>query len=130
MLLSGRVARTLAPLALSFALTLGLSTLARAQVLDAPDPGQMEDAPPLGYTAVPHGLQIPANIEMGTPSSVAWTPKNTLLIFNRGPHPLLEFNPDGSSIRAFGEGEYVTGPTGCVSTPRATSGRPTSTDTR
>ncbi len=107
MLLSGRVARTLAPLALSVALTLGLSTLARAQVLDAPDPAQMEDAPPLGYTAVPHGLQIPANIEMGAPSSVVWTPKNTLLIFNRGPHPLLEFNPDGSFVRAFGEGEYV-----------------------
>ena len=55
MLLSGRVARTLAPLALSAVLALGVSTLAGAQVLDGPDPAQMEDAPDLGYKAVPHG---------------------------------------------------------------------------
>ena len=64
MLLSGRVARTLAPLALSAVLALGVSTLAVAQVLDGPDPAQMEDAPDLGYKPVPHGLQIPSDVEM------------------------------------------------------------------
>ena len=43
------------------------------QVLTAPDPAQMENAPDLGYKPVPHGLQIPSDVEMGAPSSVAWT---------------------------------------------------------
>ena len=53
MLLARCVARTLAPVV---AATLGVATLAGAQILDAPDPAQMEDAPDLGYRAVPHGL--------------------------------------------------------------------------
>lgn len=77
------------------------------QILSAPDPAQMEDAPDLGYRAVPHGLQIPPAIEMGAPSSVDWTSRNTLLVFNRGTHPLMEFNPDGSFVRAWGQGQYV-----------------------
>lgn len=77
------------------------------QILSAPDPAQMEDAPDLGYRAVPHGLQIPPAYEMGAPSSVDWTSTNTLLVFNRGQHPLMEFNPDGSFVRAWGQGQYV-----------------------
>ena len=84
-----------------------LSIFLLLQILTAPDPAQMEDAPDLGYTAVPHGLQIPADLEMGAPSSVAWTSTNHLLVFNRGPNPLMEFNPDGSFVRAWGQGDYI-----------------------
>ena len=77
------------------------------QVLSAPDPAQMEDAPDLGYRAVPHGLQIPAGVDMGAPSSVDWTSTNTLLVFNRGPNPLMEFTPDGRFVRSWGHGEYI-----------------------
>ena len=99
-----RLARTIAPV---FAALLGVAAVAGAQVLDAPDPAQMEDAPDLGYHPVPHGLEIPADQEMGAPSSVVWTTKNTLLVFNRGPNPLMEFNPDGSFVRSWGQGEYI-----------------------
>ena len=71
------------------AFTLGVATVAGAQVLDAPDPAQMEDAPDLGYRPVPHGLQIPDGLEMGAPSSVVWTSRNQLVVFNRGPNPLM-----------------------------------------
>ena len=77
------------------------------QVLTAPDPAQMENAPDLGYRPVPHGLQIPADVEMGAPSAVAWTSANRLLVFNRGPNPLMEFGPDGTFIRSWGQGEYL-----------------------
>lgn len=77
------------------------------QVLTGPDPAQMEDAPDLGYRPVPHGLQIPADLEMGAPSSVVWTSTNSLLVFNRGTQPLMEFNPDGSFIRSWGQGLYI-----------------------
>ena len=77
------------------------------QVLTAPDPAQMENAPDLGYRPVPHGLRIPADVEMGAPSSVAWTSNDRLLVFNRGPNPLMEFNPDGSFVRSWGQGDYL-----------------------
>ena len=98
-----RVSRTFAVV---LALTLGLSVAAGAQVLDAPDPAQMEDAPDLGYRPVPHGLQIPDNLEMGAPSSVGWTSMNRILVFNRGPNPLMEFEPDGTFVRSWGQGQY------------------------
>ena len=102
--LAGRVVRMLA---LVVAITLGVTTLAGTQALDAPDPAQMEDAPDLGYRPVPHGLQIPADVEMGAPSSVVWTSRNHLVVFNRGPNPLMEFDADGSFVRSWGHGEYV-----------------------
>ena len=77
------------------------------QVLTAPDPAQMEDAPDLGYRPVPNGLRVPADLEMGAPSSVVWTSANRLVVFNRGPNPLMEFNPDGSFVRSWGQGDYV-----------------------
>ena len=104
MLPAGRVARTLVPIV---AIILGVSTLAGAQILDAPDPAQMETAPDLGYRPVEHGLQIPVDMEMGAPSSVVWTTNHTLLVFNRGPNPLMEFAGDGEFVRAWGQGEYL-----------------------
>lgn len=90
-----------------FILTLALFLPATAQVLDAPDPAQMEDAPDLGYRAVEHGLKIPADVEMGAPSSVVWTAQNRLLVFNRGPNPFMEFDANGNFIRSWGQGQYL-----------------------
>ena len=84
-----------------------ISIVLLLQVLTAPDPAQMENAPDLGYQAVPHGLQIPEGVEMGAPSSVTWTSNNRLLVFNRGPNPLMEFDEDGNFMRSWGEGQYV-----------------------
>ena len=98
MLPARRLSRTFAAV---LALTLGLSAAAGAQVLDGPDPAQMEDAPDLGYRPVPHGLQIPDDLEMGAPSSVGWTSMNRILVFNRGPNPLMEFEPDGTFVRSW-----------------------------
>jgi DNA-binding beta-propeller fold protein YncE len=77
------------------------------QVLSARDPGPMEKAPDLGYIPVPHGFSLPSGVTMGAPSSVATTSKGHLLVFNRGPYPLLEFDRNGAFVRAFGEGRYV-----------------------
>ena len=77
------------------------------QALAAPDPAQMEKASDLGYRPVPHGLQLPAGVTMGAPSGVAVTKQGHLLVFNRGPFPLLEFDKDGAFVRSMGEGRYV-----------------------
>ena len=89
------------------AVTIGTPTAASGQRLTGPDPTQMEDAPDLGYRPVPHGLQIRDDVEMGAPTAVAWTTKNRLLVFNRGPTPLMEFDADGAFVRSWGLGQYV-----------------------
>jgi DNA-binding beta-propeller fold protein YncE len=76
-------------------------------VLSGPDPAQMETAADLGYRAVEHGLKLPDGIKMGAPSSVAFDARGHLLVFNRGEHPLMEFDQQGNYVRSFGEGRYV-----------------------
>ena len=88
-------------------LSLGFVLKGNGQVLEGPDPHQMEDAPDLGFKAVAHGLEIPADVEMGAPSSVVWTKENHLVVFNRGPNPLMEFDGEGKFVRSWGQGDYV-----------------------
>jgi DNA-binding beta-propeller fold protein YncE len=76
-------------------------------VLSGPDPAQMETAPDLGYRAVEAGLKLPDGIAMGAPSSVAFDAHGHMLVFNRGQHPLMEFDGQGVFVRSFGEGRYV-----------------------
>jgi DNA-binding beta-propeller fold protein YncE len=76
-------------------------------VLSGPDPKQMETAPDLGYRAIEHGLKLPEGVRMGAPSSVAFNARGHMIVFNRGPQPLMEFDPQGTLVRAFGEGRYT-----------------------
>jgi DNA-binding beta-propeller fold protein YncE len=87
-------------------LLLALQTPRVSGVLDAPDPKQMESAADLGYRAVENGLQLPDGLKMGAASSVAFTPRGTMVVFNRGTQPIMEFDASGKYIRGFGEGRY------------------------
>jgi DNA-binding beta-propeller fold protein YncE len=75
-------------------------------VLDAPDPKQMETAPPLAYHAVETGLTLPADMKLGASSGVAFDAQGHLWVLNRGAHPLMEFDEQRRFVRAFGEGRY------------------------
>lgn len=77
------------------------------QRLTAPDPAQMEKVSDLGYTAVPNGLQLPRNITMGAPSSVATTKNGNIIVYNRGDAPLLEFDKYGVFVRSINTGPVV-----------------------
>jgi DNA-binding beta-propeller fold protein YncE len=76
-------------------------------VLTGPDPAQMEKAADLGYVPVPHGLTLPDGVTMGAPSSVATNSQGHLIVFNRGPRALMEFDRDGRFVRSFGDGLYT-----------------------
>jgi sugar lactone lactonase YvrE len=84
-----------------------VAALLLVQVLTAPDPAQMEEAPDSGYRAVPHGLTLPGGTAWGAPSSVATLSNGHLVVFNRGTQPLLEFDRKGAFVRAMGEGLYT-----------------------
>ena len=75
-------------------------------VLDAPDPKQMEDAPPLGYHPVPAGLSLPEGIKIGASSGVAFDAQGHMWVLNRGEHPLMEFDGAGKYLRSMGEGRF------------------------
>ena len=83
------------------------STVTLGQALPGPDPLQMEVAPDLGYVPVPHGLKIPNDVELGAASSVVWTEEDHLILFNRGPNPLMEFDPRGRLLKVWGQGDYI-----------------------
>jgi sugar lactone lactonase YvrE len=76
-------------------------------VLAAPDPAQMEDAPPLGYKPVPPGLTLPDGIKLGASSGVVFDANGHMWVLNRGEHPLMEFDGQGKFLRSMGEGKYV-----------------------
>jgi len=77
------------------------------QALAAPDPAQMEKVPDLGYTDTAHGLQLPAGMTMGAPSSVATTSTGHIIVLNRGPFPLLEFDSRGAFIRSIANAQVA-----------------------
>ncbi|MDR1989922.1 MAG: peptidyl-alpha-hydroxyglycine alpha-amidating lyase family protein [Acidobacteriaceae bacterium] len=78
-------------------------------VLDAPDPAQMENVPPLGYHAIENGVTLPAGITLGASSGVAFDAQGHLWVLNRGPHPIIEFDQQGRFMRSMGEGLYSRG---------------------
>ena len=52
---------------------------------------------------VPDPLSVPEGRTLGRSSAVATDSKGHLLVFNRGPEPLMEFDRDGQFVRAFGQ---------------------------
>lgn len=93
------------PILLAFVLLL-LQTRNVPGVLDAPDPRQMENVAPLGYEPVETGLVLPADMKLGASSGVAFDARGHMIVLNRGPHPIMEFDRDRTFVRGFGDGLY------------------------
>jgi DNA-binding beta-propeller fold protein YncE len=68
------------------------------------DPALMlpEKAPLLEYVPVPDPVRLPAGMEMGAPAAVAFDSKGHLYVLTRGPQAFLEFDPNGTFVRGFG----------------------------
>ncbi|HEY6344178.1 MAG TPA: peptidyl-alpha-hydroxyglycine alpha-amidating lyase family protein [Bryobacteraceae bacterium] len=66
-----------------------------------------QEAPAMDYAAVPDPLPVPANVNMGASSSVAFDSKGHLFVLSRGAQPITEFDENGKFIRSFGEGLFT-----------------------
>ena len=62
--------------------------------------------PPLDYVAVPDSFSLPAGMTLGSTSGVAINSKGHIVVLHRGPDPLMEFDPGGKFVRAFGNGFF------------------------
>ena len=90
------------PIVLSALLSLVSVTIAAAQ-----DAGNMQGGatwPQLPLHLVDNFFKYPATYVMGEVIGVAVNAKGHIFLLNRGYHPLLEFNPDGTFVRSMGEG--------------------------
>jgi sugar lactone lactonase YvrE len=66
-----------------------------------------QEAPALDYVAVADPLPVPATVNMGASSSVAFDAKGHLFVLSRGTQAITEFDENGKFIRAFGEGLFT-----------------------
>src|SRR5580765_820043 len=66
-----------------------------------------QQAPALEYAAVADALVLPSDVPKGAYAAVAFDAQGHLYALTRGPKPLMEFDADGTFIRAFGDGLFV-----------------------
>ena len=85
-----------------------LLMLATANLFAQPAPMlRPPNLPDLDYRPVADVFNLPANVNFGSTSSVAVNSKGNIIVLNRGPQPLMEFDANGKFIRAFGEGLFA-----------------------
>ena len=60
--------------------------------------------PQLPFHLMENFFHYPANFVVGRMSSIAVGPTGNIVALNRGYHPVLEFKPDGTFVRSWGEG--------------------------
>jgi len=64
-------------------------------------------APTLRFHLDEDFFKLPDNIWPSEAVGVALNSKGHIFLLNRGNHPLLEFNPDGSFVRSIGDGSTI-----------------------
>jgi len=66
-----------------------------------------QKAPELEYMAVANPVTLPTGTTMGAPASVAFDARGHMIVLNRGPQPLIEFDANGAFVRSFGDGLFT-----------------------
>jgi len=66
--------------------------------------GQPGGVAALGYKAVPDWPDLPAGWNFGEVAGVAAGAGGRVLLFHRGPHPIMEFESGGKFVRSWGDG--------------------------
>ena len=76
-------------------------------LLSCPLFAQEQPWPVMHYRSVPHFLKFPPHVYMGEANGVALDAKGDIFVFNRGDHPLMEFDPSGNFMQTIGDGLYA-----------------------
>ncbi len=60
------------------------------------------------YEATDHWHRLPQGVTMGEAVGVATDSQDRVYVFNRGPQPMMVFEPDGTFLRSWGTGRFVS----------------------
>jgi|SRR5579884_3082829 len=71
---------------------------------------QQRNIPDLGYRVVPDWPDLPVGWNFGEVASVAADSHGRVLVFHRGPHPIMEFDSGGKFVRSWGDGMISASP--------------------
>src|ERR1700754_5080352 len=84
--------------------TIGTATiLLMSSLMSVSAIAQTAPSPPLDYVVVADSFSLPSGMTFGSTSGVAINSKGHIFVLHRGPSPLLEFDPNGKFVRAFGQ---------------------------
>ena len=65
---------------------------------------ELKSGPPLRYRVIKDWAQLPKGWNFGECSGVAVDKQDNVWVFNRGPHPVIQFDRNGNMLQAWGEG--------------------------
>src|ERR1700687_2024704 len=68
---------------------------------------ELKSGPPLDFTVVPDWAQLPKGWNFGECSGVSIDRDDNVWVFNRGAHPVMEFDKSGKLLQAWTEGPLV-----------------------
>jgi DNA-binding beta-propeller fold protein YncE len=92
------------------AVAVGLFLLGPSLAAQRPsDPALLvpETAPELDYVVAPSAVTSPPGTTMGAAAAVAFDAKGHLYVLTRGKQAFFEFDPNGTFVRAFGDGMFT-----------------------
>ena len=78
--------------------------LGAVALVNAQGRGGAAAIPQLPFHLVENFFQYPAHSILGRVSGITVGPTGTIVTLNRGYHPVMEFKPDGTFLRSWGEG--------------------------
>jgi len=68
---------------------------------------ESEQVTELPYRVVPNFFKLPSDLYFSEVSGVALNSKGHIFVFQRGSHPLVEFDENGNFVRTMGEGLFT-----------------------
>src|SRR5689334_21760621 len=70
--------------------------------------GELKSGPPLPHRVVAGWAKLPQGWNLGESSGVAVDKHDNVWVFNRGAHPVIEFDRSGNVIQSWGDGLFRT----------------------
>lgn len=83
-----------------------LAVLLAAFASISPLSAELKSGPPLPHKAVPNWGQLPKGWALGQTSGVSVDRNDNVWVFNRGPHPVIEFDKNGNFLQSWGDGMF------------------------
>ena len=67
---------------------------------------ELKSGPPLPHKVVKNWAQLPKGWNFGEASGVAVDSHDNVWVFNRGPHPVIQFDKNGKMLQAWGDNTF------------------------